>query len=141
MSDPKSPTQNAGQRVTLPNRRRSETRKVSWRSPNNVDGPETKIHVTIGYADDGLRPVEIFYDAGYRTGSDMEVTVSEACILISKYIQHENISIDTFLRSLAEEKDLRTGSVGFASVFGVLLDQLNTPPAWAEEVSKHTGAS
>ena len=141
MSDPKAPTPNAGDRITLPNRRRSEARKIAWRPPHNVDAPETTIHVTIGYADDGLRPVEIFYDAGYRSGSDLETLVSDVCIMLSVFVQHENITIDSFMHSLAKEKDARSRSMEFGSIVGVLLNQLNTPPAWAAQISKHTGVS
>jgi len=141
MSDPKVPTPNAGDRIILPNRRRSEARKITWRPPHNVDAPETTIHVTIGYADDGLRPVEIFYDAGYRSGSDRATEIADLCITFSVFIQHEGVTIDSLMRSLAQEKDARSGSMEFGSTVGLLLDQLNTPPAWAEEVSKHTGVS
>jgi len=78
----------AGARQRLPDRRRSETRKITWQPPYNVDAPTTKIYVTIGYAEDALRPVEIFYDSGYRSGSDLETLVSDLCILLSVLLQH-----------------------------------------------------
>ena len=131
----------AGPRRSLPNRRRSEARKISWRPPHNIDAPETTIHVTIGYADDGLRPVEIFYDAGYRSGSDLETLVSDVCITLSVIIQHEDVAIDVFMHSLAKEKDARSGSMEFGSIVGVLLEQLKTPPAWAAKMSKYTEVS
>ena len=124
MSDPKAPTPNAGDRITLPNRRRSEARKIAWRPPHNVDAPETTIHVTIGYADDGLRPVEIFYDAGYRSGSDRATEISDLCIMISVFIQHEGVTIDSLMRSLAQEKDVRSRSLEFGSTVGVCSNSL-----------------
>lgn len=129
-----TPTPKAGPRRTLPNRRRSEARKIKWRPPHNVDAPETTIHVTIGYGDDGLRPVEIFYDAGYRSGSDRATEISDLCIMISVFIQHEGVTIDSLMRPLAQEKDARSGSLEFGSTVGVLLEQLKTPPAWAAQM-------
>lgn len=121
----------AGARQRLPDRRRSETRKITWQPPYNVDAPTTKIYVTIGYAEDALRPVEIFYDSGYRSGSDLETLVSDLCILLSVLLQHVDVKIESFARSLSKEIDLRTGQMEFASLVGVLIEELRRPPEWA----------
>jgi hypothetical protein len=125
----------AGPRRTLPNRRRSEARKVTWTPPHNLDAPETKIYITIGYDDDGLRPVEIFYDGGYRSGSDLETLVRDLCIVLSVLIQHQDIKIETFTASLARELDLRTSEKSFGSLVGVLIEQLSIAPQWAEQLA------
>lgn len=121
----------AGTRVAPPNRRRSESRKIRWCPPSRPDAPETKLFITIGYAEDGLRPIEIFYDSGYRSGSDLETLVSDICIVLSVFLQHEDVQIDALTRSLARETDIRTGRVGFDSLIGVLLEELKRPPQWA----------
>ena len=135
-SEQSTPTHQAGPRHHPPARRRSETRRIVWQAPNAM-GAETRIFVTIGYADDGIRPerghrpVEIFYNEGYRSGSDLEMLVSDICILLSIMMQHEDVEIGTFTKSLAREQDLRTGDMRFASLIGVLLDELQRPPEWA----------
>ena len=109
-----------GLRERLPTRRRSESRKIIWQPPHNVDAPETKLFVSIGYAEDGLRPVEIFYDGGYRSGSDLETLVSDLCIVISVLIQHRDIEVERFTQSLSFERDLRSDSEAFGSIVGAL---------------------
>ena len=121
-----------GLRERLPTRRRSESRKIIWQPPHNVDAPKTKLFVSIGYAEDGLRPVELFYDAGYRSGSDLETLVSDLCIVLSVMIQHRDVRVEDFAHSLSKELDLRSGQQTFGSLVGVLIEQLLTPPAWAE---------
>ena len=124
-----------GPRERLPSRRRSEARKITWHPPHNVDAPETKLYVTIGYAEDGLRPVEIFYDGGYRSGSDLETLVSDLCITLSVLIQHDGVQIESFAHSLSKELDLRSGAQEFGSLIGVLINQLLIPPQWAAAVA------
>ena len=128
------PTPHAGPRSTLSSRRRSEARKITWTPPHNLDASESKIFVTIGYAEDGLRPVEIFYDGGYRSGSDLETLVSDLCIVLSVLIQHRDIEIETFTHSLARERDLRTSKEEFGSLVGVLIEQLSIAPQWADQL-------
>lgn len=129
----------AGERTKPANRRRSENRKIKWQPPHNPDAPATNIHVTIGYAEDALRPVEIFYDSGYRSGSDLETLVSDVCILISVMLQHEDVDIAEFCGSIALERDLLLGEERPGSIVGVLLEELQREPAWAEEVKAAGG--
>ena len=124
-----------GLRERLPTRRRSESRKIIWQPPHNVDAPKTKLFVSIGYAEDGLRPVELFYDGGYRSGSDLETLVSDLCITLSVLIQHDGVQIESFAHSLSKELDLRSGAQKFGSLVGVLINQLLTPPQWAAAVA------
>ena len=82
-----------GPRQALPPRRRSEARRIEWVSPLNPDGWPQKIYVTIGYDEaDALTPREIFYDAGYKSGSDMETLLRDLCIVLSVLLQHEGVS-------------------------------------------------
>jgi hypothetical protein len=126
-----------GQRRPLPARRRSEARRIEWVSPLNPDGWLQKLYVTIGYDEaDALTPREIFYDAGYKSGSDMETLLRDLCIILSVLLQHDGVDLDIFMSSISREVNLRTDQVELGSIVGVLLQELNTPPQWAEELKK-----
>lgn len=47
------------------------------------------IHLTVGCdpEEDG-RPLEVFYSVGFRSGSQLEFLVQDACVLISLLLQH-----------------------------------------------------
>lgn len=125
-----------GPRKALPARRRSEARRIAWVSPLNPDGWPQKIYVTIGYDEaDALTPREMFYDAGYKSGSDMETLLRDLCIVISVLLQHEGVSIGTFMGAISREVNARTDLVEMGSIVGVLLNELNTPPSWAGEIA------
>lgn len=124
-------TTRAGRRRRLPNRRFSETRKLAWSGRT--------IFVTVGYGRDGLEPREIFYSAGYSSGSDMEALVSDLCIALSVMLQHEGVTAATLGRSMGETFDLRTGDPMPASILGLLLDELSRPPEWAEAMASAEG--
>lgn len=114
----------ARERERLPSRRVSETRKLHW--------AERTIFVTIGYGGaDHLEPREIFYNGGYRSGSDMEALVSDLCIALSVMLQHEGITAATLGKSMGEAFDLLTGDPVPASILGLLLEELSRPPDWA----------
>ena len=121
----------AGARQRLPDRRRSEARRIVWQPPHNPDAPETRIFVTIGFGEDGLRPVEIFYDGGYRAGSELEALVKELCIVLSVIIQHEDVEIARLAHSLGREQSLRSDREDFISLVGVLIGELLKPPMWS----------
>ena len=124
-----------GQRPPLPPRRRSEARRIEWVSPLNPDGWPQKIYVTIGYDEaDALTPREIFYDAGYKSGSDMETLLRDLCIVLSVLLQHDGVAIDIFMSSISREVNMRTDQVAMGSIVGVLLQELRRPPQWAEEL-------
>jgi hypothetical protein len=121
-------------RKRLPNRRRSESRKVTWQSPINQSAAEQTIYISIGYLADGLTASEIFYDSGYRTGSDLETLASDVCICLSIFLQHDGVCMESFSKSLAREVNLRTGKEDAASLVGVFIAELLKPPAWAAQV-------
>lgn len=121
-------------RKRLPNRRRSESRRVVWQSPLNPSAAEQTIYIGIGFCEDGLTPREVFYDNGYRTGSDLETLASDVCICLSIFLQHDGVSIGDFAKSLARERNLRIGKAEFASLVGVFIAELQKPPAWAAQV-------
>lgn len=121
-------------RKQLSNRRRSESRRVKWRSPLDAMAPENTIHITVGFDEDGLTPREIFYDGGYRSGSDLETLASDICIMLSIFLQHDGVVIDDFAKSLAAERSRYSNAEEPASLVGVLVAQLRQPPSWTDAV-------
>lgn len=121
-------------RKALPSRRRSESRRVVWCSPLDTMATQKAIHITVGYDEDGLTPREIFYDGGYKSGSDLETMASDLCIILSVFLQHVGVSIESFNTSLAAEKNRHSGSMDPASLIGVLIAQLQIAPQWADTV-------
>lgn len=103
-------------RHDLPGRRLTETRKV-------VTDEGHTIHLSVGYDpnEDG-RPREVFYSAGFKSGSQLEFQIQDACVLISLLLQHGHRPED-IRKSLAlvERPD---GSVTYASITGLIADQL-----------------
>ncbi|WP_439398499.1 hypothetical protein ACRQ5Q_14535 [Bradyrhizobium sp. PMVTL-01] len=70
-------------RTKLPDRRQSETRKMTI---VHAGGTETKILITIGFDDEGVAK-EVFC-ADFKAGSDLHALVMDACILISRCLQY-----------------------------------------------------
>lgn len=130
MTDPEARA--AGQRKRLPERRLSENRKL-------VRGGQT-IYLTVGYGLDGLEPKEVFYADGYRSGSDMEALVSDLCIALSVFLQHEGVTVASLRKSMGQTFDLRTGDPMPASILGLILEELSRPPEWAEAAMRLAGA-
>jgi hypothetical protein len=70
-------------RAKLPDRRSSETHRITFRSEN---GHEQKILITIGFNDNGA-PKEVFC-ADFKAGTTLHSIVMDACILVSRCLQH-----------------------------------------------------
>ncbi|MCI5040949.1 hypothetical protein WG622_17300 [Cognatishimia sp. D5M38] len=128
-----------GNRVSLDPRRRSETRRIEWVSPLNRDGWTQKIYVTIGYDEDALTPREIFYDEGYKSGSDMETLLRDLCIVLSVFLQYDGIDINDFMGSISRELNHRTDQLDMGSIVGVLMHELKQSPHWAVELQATKG--
>ena len=109
----------AGRRP-LPNRRPSVNWKV--RRPVSFADPsagETTFFVTVGFDPETLRPMDVFYAEGFRSGSDLEFTTVDACIVISVAMQH-GVRAEEMARSLSR-RELADGSHGDASVLPLIL--------------------
>ena len=129
MTDTPNPeTPNGGVRAPLPSRRPSITRKLHW-PPEGDARSSQSIYVTIGYDPKTAQPREIFYDSGYKSGSDMETLVSDLCIAISVFLQHEHITPDVLSKSMSQSFSFMTGKAAPASILGMLLDELRRPIA------------
>lgn len=115
------------ERTPLPPRRPSETRKLECAGQS--------VFVTIGYDADHARPLEIFYDGGYRSGADMEALVSDLCIALSVMLQHDGVTAATLRKSTSTAFDLRTDQPGPASILGLLLAELERTPEWSAELA------
>lgn len=123
-----------GPRKQLPPRRRSESRALEWRPPLNTNAPLSDIHITISYDEDGLTPREIFYDGGYKSGSDLEALASEICIVLSIFLQHRDVDIARFAKSMTQDLDLRLGRASCASLVGLFIEELQVPPLWERQL-------
>ena len=115
------------ERIPLPPRRPSETRKLNWMGHS--------VFVTIGYDEEHARAREIFYDSGYKSGSDMEALVSDLCIALSVMLQHEGVTAARLARSMSTAFDLHTGEEKPVSILGLLLFELERPPAWSADLA------
>jgi hypothetical protein len=121
----------ASERRRLPDRRLSETRRIGHRSE---DGRETHFYVTLGYAaHDPLRPREVFYDAGFRSGADLAFLVQDAAVLISLLLQH-GLAPTEIGRSLSA-----LGDGGAGSVIGSMVAGIAVPPQWAQHAPSGEG--
>lgn len=103
-------------RHDLPKRRLNETRRIE-----TPDGDT--IHLTVGYdpKEDG-RPREVFYSAGFKTGSALEFQIQDACVLISLLLQHGHRP-DDVAKSLARAEQPH-GSMAYASIIGLIAEEI-----------------
>ena len=103
-------------RHVLPTRRLTETRRIETR-----DGH--KIFLSVGFDPiEPDRPREVFYSAGFRSGSQLEFQIQDDCVLISLLLQH-GLPVEEIAKSLAREEQ-PDGSMARASVVGVIVDEL-----------------
>lgn len=108
------------ERRTLPNRRPSVNWKV--RRPVNFAEPaagESTFFVTVGFDPETLQPQDVFYAEGFRSGSDLEFTTVDACIVISVAMQH-GVPPEAMVRSLSH-RELADGTFGDASILPLIL--------------------
>ena len=108
-------------RHTLPTRRLTETRRIE-----TPDGH--KVFLSIGFDPaEPSRPREVFYSAGFKSGSQLEFQIQDACVLISLLLQHGHRP-DDVAKSLAriEQPD---GTMAYASITGLVAAELVDTPA------------
>lgn len=103
-------------RHNLPTRRLAETRKV-------VTPDGHTIHLSVGFdpREEG-RPREVFYSAGFKSGSALEFQTQDACVLISLLLQH-GLRPEEVAKSLARAAQ-PDGSLAYASITGLIADEL-----------------
>lgn len=104
-------------RHKLPGRRPAETRKIT-----TPDGQT--FYLSLGFdPTDVSRPREIFYSAGFRSGSQLEFQVQDACVLISLLLQHGFLPSDIG-KSLARV-ETTAGDITHASITGLIVSELD----------------
>ena len=104
-------------RIKLPDRRPSITRRVVWRT----DTSEHKFHLTLGVHPDTGKILEVFYADGQRTGSQLQHAIQDSCVLISLLLQY-GVSPDAIGKSLSTMPVL--GVDAPASVVGAIIDAI-----------------
>ena len=103
-------------RECLPNRCPSMTIKVSARA-----GPTA--HLTVQFdANRDCAPRGVFYSTGFRSGSEMEFLMNDACILISVLLKHGYTPNEILPKlSLIEQA---TGEDAQGSMIGLVVNAL-----------------
>ncbi len=103
-------------RYDLPTRRLTETRKIT-----TVHGHT--VYLSLGYDPrDPNRPREIFYSAGFKSGSQLEFMVQDACVLISLLLQNGHMPAD-IAKSLSRVEQPDT-SFAHGSIVGLITEEL-----------------
>lgn len=103
-------------RHELPTRRLTSTQKFTTPEGHTI-------HLSVGYDPyEKKRPREVFYSGGFRSGSQLEFLVQDACVLISILLQHGHRPAD-IQKSLArtEQPD---GELASASMIGIIAEKL-----------------
>ena len=103
-------------RHVLPTRRLTETRRVETRDGHTI-------YLSVGFdPSDPKRPREVFYSAGFKSGSQLEFQIQDDCVLLSLLLQH-GLRPEDVAKSLAcdEQPD---GSIARASIVGLIVDEL-----------------
>lgn len=115
-------------RRKLPDRRISETRKVTFEK----EVGSINFYITIGYDPaEPSKPLEVFYDDGFKSGADLEWVAQDAAVLISLALQ-AGYSPDQIGTSLATRLHYDSTELP-ASLLGTIVEELKKPPQWSEQ--------
>ena len=104
-------------RYKLPNRRISVTRKVRWK----LETGEQRFLLTIGSCPDTHKILEVFFADGQKSGSQLQHTIQDACVILSLLLQHGG-DLETLGKSLSEVEIM--GQSEPASIMGVIIKEL-----------------
>ena len=86
--------------------------------------------MSIGYDPaEPARPREVFYDAGYRSGADLEFAVQDLCVVLSLLLQH-GVEAREIGRSLSVSWG-PDDAPHHGSLAGTITAELTVPPQWA----------
>jgi len=103
-------------RHALPTRRLADTIKVTTDEGHSI-------YLTIGTDPaDPLRPREVFYSAGFKSGSQAEFQIQDVCVLISLLLQHGHRPEDIG-KSLSSH-DRPNSETSFGSIVGLIIKEL-----------------
>ena len=102
-------------RTRLTTRHTSVTTNIHWTSPNGID---QKFVVTYGF-DDKHQIREVFC-AGFKAGTDLVAFANDACILLSRLLQHGEHLAD-ISKTLGENRQEGQTQGPPASVLGAIV--------------------
>lgn len=103
-------------RHVLPTRRLTETRRIETRDGHTI-------HLSVGFdPSDPERPREVFYSAGFKSGSQLEFQIQDDCVLLSLLLQH-GLRPEDVAKSLALDEQ-PGGTMVRASIVGLIVDEL-----------------
>ena len=105
------------ERNQLPDRRPSITTKVTW----ETDSGNHRFYVTMGFDPRTGDVLEVFYADGQRSGSQLQHTIQDACVLISLLLQH-GVSAGEIGKSLSTAPV--RGTDGPATVVGAIIQTI-----------------
>lgn len=89
-------------RTHQPNRRETETIKIPFSNP--IRGSNNHILVTFGFDETGRQVREVFC-ADFRAGTDYHFLAVDACILVSRLLQH-GVPVKDLLASVGQPPSL-----------------------------------
>jgi hypothetical protein len=105
-----------GPRHVLPTLRLTETRRIE-----TCDGQT--IYLSVGFDPcDPERPREVFYSAGFKSGSQLEIQIQDDCVLLSFLMQY-GLRPEDVAKSLARNEQ-PDGSMARASIIGLIVDEV-----------------
>lgn len=103
-------------RHVMPPRRLTETRDVATPEGHTIC-------LSIGFdPNEPDRPREVFYSSGFRSGSQLEFQVQDACVLVSLLLQH-GFRLADVAKSLSRDQQ-PDGSMPYASHIGLIVSEL-----------------
>ena len=107
----------------------SKRNKLPQRCPSSNIKVKTQenrtIHLTLQFnPEQPLAPEGVFYASGFRSGSQLEFQMHDACILISMLLQHGYTPEEILQRT--SRLDLPNGEQGSGSHIGLVLSALIT---------------
>ena len=117
-------------RHVMPPRRLTETRHVATREGHTIC-------LSIGFdPEEPDRPREVFYLAGFKSGSQLEFQVQDACVLVSLLLQLGLRPADV-AKSLSRDEQ-PDGSMPYASHIGLIVEELAHPRSSGRTRRKRT---
>jgi len=125
--------------MNAPARKRPEDRRMN-ETREFVTPEGHTAYVTVGYDPSApLKPVEVFYSGGFKSGCALECHIHDTCVLISVLLQMgasaTNPTPPISRRATAH------GGEDYASLAGGLLSVVNEPPSWTNEYLTSIGAA
>ena len=84
-------------RTLLPSRRPSETISVTWQTETG----QFDFDITAGFDPATGRLAEVFYSDGMKTGTQLQASIQDTCIIVSIALQH-GATVADLSKSLGE---------------------------------------